>query len=80
MDLRFGGAVASGCGNWVDAQFTPTAPNCVYLIRAEERYGNGDHIFTIAEQLAASTASYDDRAGHSTPLPIRPGGSAWASK
>ena len=59
VDLRFGGAVASGCGNWVDPQFTPTSPNCVYLIRAEERYGNGDHIFTIAEQLAASNASYD---------------------
>jgi hypothetical protein len=59
VDLRFGGAVAAGCGNWVDPQFTPTAPNCVYLIRAEERYGNGDHIFTIAEQLAASNASYD---------------------
>jgi hypothetical protein len=58
VDLRFGGAVASGCGNWVDAQFTPTTPNCVYLIRAEERYGNGDHIFTIAEQLAASDANY----------------------
>jgi hypothetical protein len=59
VDLRFGGAVAAGCGNWVNSQFTPTSPNCVYLIRAEERYGNGDHIFTIAEQLAASDASYD---------------------
>jgi hypothetical protein len=59
LDLRFGGAVASGCGNWVNTQATPTSPNCVYLIRAEERYGNGDHIFTIAEQLAASDASYD---------------------
>jgi hypothetical protein len=58
LDLRFSGAVASGCGNWVNPQATPTAPNCVYLIRAEERYGNGDHIFTIAEQLAASNANY----------------------
>jgi outer membrane receptor for ferrienterochelin and colicin len=63
VDLRFGGAVAAGCGNWVNAQFTPTTPNCVYLIRAEERYGNGDHIFTIAEQLAASNASYDGGRG-----------------
>ena len=58
IDLRFGGAVASGCGNWINAQSTPTTPNCVYLIRAEERYGNGDHIFTIAEQLAVSNANY----------------------
>jgi hypothetical protein len=58
IDLRFGGAVASGCGNWVNSQFTPTAPNCVYLIRAEERYGNGDHIFTLDEQLSASDANY----------------------
>jgi outer membrane receptor for ferrienterochelin and colicin len=66
MDLRFGGAVASGCGNWVNTQGTPTTPNCVYLIRAEERYGNGDHIFTLAEQLAASDASYDLGRGINT--------------
>jgi hypothetical protein len=58
IDLRFGGAVASGCGNWVNQQNQPTAPSCVYLIRAEQRYGNGDHVFTVAEQEAASTASY----------------------
>jgi hypothetical protein len=58
IDLRFGGAVASGCGNWVNAQSTPTAPSCVYLIRAEERYGNGDHVFTLDEQLRVSDANY----------------------
>ena len=58
VDLRFNGLVASGCGNWVNPQSTPTAPNCVYLIRAEERFGNGDHVFTIAEQLRASDANY----------------------
>jgi hypothetical protein len=58
LDLRFGGAVASGCGNWVNSQFTPTAPSCVYLIRAEERYGNGDHIFTLEEQLRVSNENY----------------------
>ncbi len=58
LDLRFGGAVASGCGNWVNTQSTPTAPSCVYLIRAEERYGNGDHIFTLDEQLRVSDANY----------------------
>ena len=32
--------------------------DCVYLIRAEERFGNGDGVFTLAEQQAASDASY----------------------
>jgi len=30
----------------------------VYLIRAEERFGNGDHIFDLKEQQAASEALY----------------------
>ncbi|MGE0352190.1 MAG: carboxypeptidase regulatory-like domain-containing protein [Gemmatimonadales bacterium] len=58
VDLRFGGALASGCGNWVNAQSQPSTPNCVYLIRAEERYGNGDHVFDLAEQERASKAAY----------------------
>jgi hypothetical protein len=62
IDLTFGGATAAGnfdaCTNWTDKSGTPRAPNCVYLIRAEERYGNGDHIFTLAEQQRASQAYY----------------------
>ena len=58
MDLRFGGAVASGCAGWLTAGQLPAAPNCVYLIRAEERYGDGDHVFTLAEQRKASEAHY----------------------
>ncbi len=58
IDLSFGGAVTSGCGAWVNAQNRPSAPDCVYLIRAEERYGNGDHRFTVAEQARASHALY----------------------
>jgi len=30
--------------------------DCVYLIRAEERYGDGDGVFSLAEQRAASGA------------------------
>lgn len=56
IDLGFGGAMASGCGNWVNAQAQPSAPNCVYLIRAEQRYGNGDGILNLAEQRRASDA------------------------
>jgi hypothetical protein len=66
LDLTFGGAGASGCGNFVNSQFTPSAPDCVYLIRAEERYGDGDHIFTLAEQRAASEAAYRVARGRPT--------------
>jgi hypothetical protein len=58
IDLTFGGQVASGCAAWVTAGGRKAAPDCVYLIRAEERFGNGDHIFTLAEQRHASDAFY----------------------
>jgi len=58
MNLTFGGAGTSGCGDWVNSSNAASVPNCVYLIRAEERYGNGDHIYTLAEQLNASNALY----------------------
>jgi carboxypeptidase family protein/TonB-dependent receptor-like protein len=58
LDLRFDGAVASGCAGWLSGGGLPAAPNCVYLIRAEERYGDGDHVFTVAEQRRASDALY----------------------
>ena len=65
IDLGFGGRVASGCGAWVNAGALPAVPNCVYLIRAEERYGDGDHRFTLQEQRRASAASYRvDRGTH----------------
>ncbi|MBA3319201.1 MAG: TonB-dependent receptor [Gemmatimonadales bacterium] len=77
MDLRFGGAVASGCGAWVTADERPAAPNCVYLIRAEERYGDGDHLFILDEQRRASDAFYAvDRGLHffsGTPRLVRLG-------
>ncbi|MEO8201037.1 MAG: TonB-dependent receptor [Gemmatimonadota bacterium] len=68
IDLRFSGAAASGCGSWVNAQ-GPATPNCVYLVRAEERFGNGDHVFSIDEQRRASEASY--LAGASSVAPAR---------
>jgi hypothetical protein len=60
IDLRFGGAAdpRTGCGSWVDQSGNPAAPNCVALIRTEERYGNGDHLFDVAEQRRASDALY----------------------
>ena len=32
--------------------------DCVYLIRAEQRFGNGDGVFTTAEQDSATTSFY----------------------
>jgi hypothetical protein len=58
VDLTFHGAGASGCGAWVNSQGTPSAPNCVYLIRAEQRFGNGDGLYTPAEQTRAFTSYY----------------------
>jgi outer membrane receptor for ferrienterochelin and colicin len=58
IDLSFGGAGASGCGNWVRQDGVSATPNCVYMIRAEQRYGDGDGVFTHAEQIRASDANY----------------------
>ena len=66
IDLSFGGISdpRSGCGGWKSSKNnTPAAANCVYLIRAEERYGNGDHVFTVAEQSNAINALYDAGRG-----------------
>jgi hypothetical protein len=59
IDLTFGGAAdpRSACGSWVSGG-RPSVPNCVYLIGAEERFGNGDHLFTVAEQTHATDALY----------------------
>jgi hypothetical protein len=60
IDLSFGGLTdpRDGCGAWVISYGQPSPVNCVYLIRAEERFGDGDHIFTLEEQRRASTAQY----------------------
>jgi len=48
------------CASWVTAQSdTPAAPNCIALIRAEQRYGNGDGTFDVSEQRRASDALYN---------------------
>jgi hypothetical protein len=60
IDLSFGGVndPRSGCGSWVRNDGVSASPNCVYMIRAEERFGNGDHLFTQAEQTRANDALY----------------------
>lgn len=58
IDLRFGGTAASGCAGYVTQSGQPGAPSCVSLIRAEQRFGNGDGVFDLAEQRAAIAAFY----------------------
>ena len=65
IDLTFGGMTdpRAGCGAWVTAAGTADPPNCIYLIAAEERFGDGDHTFTLAEQRRASDAYYFTQVG-----------------
>jgi len=66
IDLTFGGVAdpRTGCGNWVSSKGqAPAAANCVYLIRAEQRFGNGDGVYTVEEQSAAINSLYDVARG-----------------
>jgi hypothetical protein len=47
----------------VSSNNKPSAANCLYLIRAEQRYGNGDHEFSVEEQTDAINALYDVNRG-----------------
>ncbi len=58
VDLRFAGASAGGCDTYMTQGGASAPPNCVALVRAEQRFGNGDGIFTLLEQRAASGAAY----------------------
>ncbi len=60
LDMTFGGLGANACGNWVNQSGVPTGPNCFYIIQAEQRFGDGNGIFTLAEQRRASDAFYYD--------------------
>jgi outer membrane receptor for ferrienterochelin and colicin len=66
IDLTFGNVAdrRTGCGNWVSSKGSvPAAANCIYLIRAEQRYGNGDGTYSLEEQTAAVNALYDVARG-----------------
>ena len=65
IDLSFGGIAdrRQGCGSWVTTDGVAAAPNCVALIRAEQRFGNGDHLFDATEQRRASDALYNTIRG-----------------
>jgi carboxypeptidase family protein/TonB-dependent receptor-like protein len=65
---------AKACANW-SGDAGPV--NCVMLQRTEARFGNGDGIFTAAEQLTALNAWYDSFNGvsrfYGAPRQIRVG-------
>ncbi len=66
LDLTFDGLAdrRAGCGSWVSSKGgAPAAANCIYLIRAEQRFGDGDGIYTVEEQSAAINALYDVARG-----------------
>ena len=58
VDLTFAGAGNGACAAWRTSFGQDAAPNCVSLIRAEQRFGNGDGVFDLAEQRSASAAAY----------------------
>jgi hypothetical protein len=51
------------CAGWVSSKFRPAPANCMYLIRAEQRFGDGDGIYTVEEQTRAVNALYDVARG-----------------
>ncbi|HYF39546.1 MAG TPA: TonB-dependent receptor [Gemmatimonadales bacterium] len=61
IDLSFEGAAdpRTGCAGWITEDGEPGSPNCIYMIRTEERFGNGDHVFDVTEQRTASDALYN---------------------
>lgn len=45
------------CGSWLTTGKTPSPPTCYFLRKAEQRFGNGDGLYTQEEyQLAQHTA------------------------
>ena len=59
MDLTFAGEGMAGCRTWINSAAKPAAPDCIYLTRAEQRWGDGDGIFDLEEQQRASRAYYN---------------------
>ena len=60
LDLSF---PRSDCDGWLSSKQAPAAANCIYLIRAEQRFGNGDGIYTVEEQSNAINTLYDAARG-----------------
>jgi len=61
VDLTFAGQGTAGCATWVSAGGAGLVPNCVALVRAEQRFGNGDGSYDLDEQRRAANAAFDAR-------------------
>ena len=59
IDLTFAGQGTAGCATWVSAGGAGLVPNCVALVRAEQRFGNGDGSYELDEQRRAASAAFD---------------------
>ncbi len=44
----------SECGGWVTTGNNPSPPTCYFYRKGEQRFGNGDGVYTLAEQRATS--------------------------
>jgi hypothetical protein len=64
--LLAGGAIdlRPACGNWTGSTGGPV--NCVVMRQVEARYGDGDGVYTLAEQSAALNSWYDRFNGPQT--------------
>lgn len=51
------------CSTWLDTGNRPSAPNCLMLRGAEQRFGDGDGVYTLAEQRAATRANFNVGSG-----------------
>ena len=53
----------AACVDWVAQSAESASPSCVYLVRAEARYGDGDRVFSVEEQTSASLANFNRTRG-----------------
>lgn len=44
----------AGCAGWKTTGGNPSAPTCYYMRKDEQRFGNGDGVYSLAEQRVAS--------------------------
>jgi hypothetical protein len=63
IDLSFNGLGASGCTGYESAAGAAAEPSCVYLVRVEQRFGDGNGVYTAEEQNRAFTAYYQTFRG-----------------
>ncbi len=61
-------AADAACVDWLAQSGQSASPSCIYLVRAESRWGDGDRIFSVEEQTTASLESsavaYQQEAAH----------------